>query len=81
MKIVVKKSSGKDVCLRFPTSLLIGRLSATMIATKLRKQNADISGKQLYILFRAIKTYKAQHPEWILLEAENRDGETVEIII
>ena len=37
--------------------------------------------KQLRRLFRAVKIYKAAHPEWKLIEVNSHDGEMIEILV
>lgn len=81
MRITVNEGSGKSIRLCLPSGLVLNRLSAGFLSAKLKEQNVYISGKQLRILFRAIKGYKAAHPEWKLIEAHGSNGEIVEIVV
>ncbi len=81
MHITVNEGGGKNIHLRLPNGLMLNRLSAMLLSAGLKDKNMNISGKQLHILFRAIKAYKATHPEWKLIEAHNHDGEIVEIVV
>ena len=81
MRVVVKEGSRRVFHLRLPTGLMLNPVSAGVISIKLRETDVKISGKQLYVLFRAIKRYKKKHPEWKLVEVESRSGEAVEVVI
>ena len=81
MRITVNDGNGKNIRLCLPSRLVLNRLSAALISAELKRKNINVSGKQLHILFRAVKVYKAAHPEWKLLEVHSNDGETVEITI
>ena len=79
MDITVIPNGGKEIDLRLPTGLVANGLSATVVSGQLKKNGLDISGKQLRVLFRAMKRYRAQHPEWMFIEVESHDGTVVRI--
>ncbi len=81
MRIIVKELSGRNIRLRLPSGLVMNRLSATILAAKLKKYNVSLSRKQLYTLLRAVKAYKAQHPQWKVVEIHSSNGEYVEIVL
>ncbi len=81
MRITVNEGKGQNLHLRLPSGLVLNRLSAIFISAGLKEKDINMSGKQLHILFRAIKVYKSTHPEWKLIEVHNHDGETVEIVL
>ena len=81
MYITVNESGGKDFHLRLPNGLVLNRLSASLLSVGLKGKNVNISGKQLRRLFRAVKIYKAAHPEWKLIEVNSHDGEMIEILV
>ena len=81
MNIIVNEVGGKNIHLRLPSGLVLNGLSANLLSVKLKDKNLNISSKQLRILFQAIKAYKANHPEWKLVEVHGHDGETVESVI
>ena len=81
MRITVNSGRGKKGSIRLPSGLLLNGLSANILSAKLGEKDLDISGKQLRILFRAIKAYKSKHPEWTFIEVNNCDGESVEIVL
>lgn len=81
MRIIVKADSKKNIRLQLPTGFLLNGASAGILAAKLKKENINISAKQLRILFRAAKAYKATHPQWQLVDVQSHDGESVEIVI
>ena len=79
MDITVSPNGGKDIDLRLPTGLVINGLSAAVVSGKLKKNGLEISPKQLRVLFRAMKRYRTQHPEWVFIEVESHDGTVVKI--
>lgn len=81
MHITVNEYSGKRIRLSLPSGLVLNRLSASILSARLKKTSISLSAKQLHILFRAIKSYKASHPQWMLIEAESQGGDVVEIMI
>jgi len=81
MQITVRGYGGKQIRLRLPSGLVLNRLSAILLSAVLKNKDINISGKQLHILFREIKAYKATHPEWKLIEVHSHDGEIIEIVV
>lgn len=81
MRITVKERGGKNLHLCIPNGLVLNRLSAGILSAALKDKSPNISGRQLHILFRAIKTYKATHPQWRLAEVQSPNGEMIVIII
>lgn len=87
MKIIVKEG---DSTHRFtlPTSLLLSRISRTMILNAVRK-NTDkeaaeplpLTKAQLKKLFREVKRWKRQHGGWTLVEVKSGSGEEITINI
>lgn len=81
MRLIINEGGEKDVCLRLPCGLVLNRLSADIVSVILKNKGVNISGKQLNLLFQAIKAYKTTHPEWKFIEINGNDGETMEIVI
>lgn len=81
MHITVNERGGKNIHLHLPSGLVLNRLSASLLSVGLKTKNVNISGRQLRRLFRAVRSYKAAHPEWTLLEVYSHNGEVVEIIV
>lgn len=81
MQIVIKEPGRKKRHISLPSWLVTNRLSATILAAKLKEYGVFLSRKQLHMLFRAVKAYKAQHPQWKLVEVRNSNGEYVEIVL
>ena len=81
MYIHVSKSTGRPFRLRLPSGLVLSGFSATFIAGKIKKDHPNITGKQLRILFRAIRKYKRTHPEWTLVEIQDQQGTQIEIAL
>lgn len=81
MQIVIKEPGRKKRHISLPSWLVTNRLSATILAAKLKEYDVSLSRKQLNTLFRAVKAYKAQRPEWKLVEIHSSNGEYVEIVL
>lgn len=80
MKIHIIEQGTQKVHLRLPTGLLLNRFTAYM-APRFMKNNYDqpMTGAQVYRFIKALKEYKANHPEWVLLEVQSANGNYVEI--
>jgi len=81
MRIFITKADQKALRLHLPTGLILSRLSAACLSVSLKKKNTNISGKQLYTLFRAVKKYKKTHPQWKLVDGQTSDGEYFQIVL
>lgn len=77
ISVVEKEKSG--VCLQLPTGLLLNRLTAGIVARKLRKQGMQISGKSVYAFAKAVRTYRKEHPQWQLVEVQSANGEQIQV--
>ena len=73
------KGNGIRFLLLLPTGLLLSRPIAAAIAKSSRGKGFALEGKQLHVLFKAIKHYRKNHRDWVLLELESNSGEKVYI--
>ena len=67
MKISIKSDKSKMV-LRFPTGLVINRLTAGIIRRSLKKKGIHLSRKQTVLFIKELKRYKKKHRDWNLVE-------------
>ena len=81
MRITVREGGGKNICLIFPTGLVLNRVTAAIGSVQLRKENISISAEQLHVLFRTIKDYKKAHRDWKMVEVQSSEGDMVEIVM
>lgn len=81
MRIIIIDVSGKKSRIRLPAGLLMNGLSARFLSAKAKQKSISLSVGQLRILFRALKRYKRTHPEWVLIEVNDHDGENVKIML
>lgn len=80
MKIHVMERGVQKINLRLPTGLLLNRVTAYLAPHFTKKNDGmPITGAQAYRLIRALKEYKAGHPEWVLVEVDSANGDHVEI--
>lgn len=80
MKIHVIEKGVQKMNLRLPTGLLLNRFTACL-APHFMKDNEgpSITGAQAYRFIKTLKEYKANHPEWVLVEVQSANGDLVEI--
>ena len=66
---------------RFPTCLIVNRLSVGILRRKLRKNGLKLTRKQTALFIKEFKAYKKEAPDWNLVEVtkENKDHITVKI--
>ena len=76
MKIRVKDKE-HNIRLWLPTGLILNRPMAAAIAKGARDKGMPLTGKQLNVLFKAIKRYRKEHKDWVLVEVDSKSGETV----
>lgn len=79
MKIRVVEKEKSGFCLQLPTGLLLNRLTAGIIARKLRKVGMQVSGKCVYAFAKAVRTYRKEHPQWQLVEVLDSRGTQIQI--
>lgn len=77
MRIKVKENSRWALRLSIPTWLFLNRFTAFIIS----RGDKDITYKQAWTLFRAIKTFRRRNGKWKLVEVHSADGDEVEITI
>ena len=80
MKISIKWDDTK-LTLRFPTSLVLNRLTAGIVRKQLKKEGIHLTRKQTVLFIKELKRYKKTHRDWNLVEAEENGGNKVIIKI
>lgn len=80
MKISVKSGDSKIV-LRFPTGLILNRLTAGFVCRKLKKEGINLTRKQTVLFIKELKRYKKRHRDWNLVEVQESGGGNVIIRI
>ncbi len=81
MKIILRENGKKRLRLRLPNALLFNGLSALFLSKRLKKEGVSLSYKQLRILFREAKKYASTHPEWKMIEVQEKNEQGTEITI
>ena len=66
---------------RFPTGLILNRLTAGIIRGQLGKRGLRLARKQTLLFIKELKKYKKRHPDWNLVETTEKDGDSVIIKI
>ena len=79
MRIIVQDPADQNVNLRFPTGLLLNRLTAHFAARMLQKYGLHLTGRQLSAFMRELKRWKRRHKDWVLVEVDSADGEYIQI--
>lgn len=80
MKISIHSGNTK-LAFRFPTGLVLNRLTAGIACRKLKKEGFHLTRKQTVLLIKELKRYKKAHRDWNLVEVEGRDKGSVVIKI
>ena len=65
---------------RFPTCLIVNRLTAGIIRRSLNKQGIRLPKKLTKKLIKEFKRYKRHHDEWNLVEIYTPRGDIVDIV-
>lgn len=78
MKIVVKEKD-HNFRLRFPTGLVLNRVTAAVICRELKKYGLTLTYKQAVVFVTVLNTYRRAHREWNLVEVQSANGESVQI--
>ena len=81
MKVIVKEGNGELHNIKVPTGLVFNRATVGFASKVCKEKGVDISGKQLLLLLKALRTYKKTHPDWKLIEVDEDGGDHIEIII
>ena len=80
MKIYIKEENQKPIQFIVPNSLFMNRIVANIGAGVVKKNNdIQISSKQIYTLFQALKESKKTFGNYCLVEVESNDGELIRI--
>ena len=80
MKISIKWDKRK-LTLRFPTGLVLNRLTAGTVRRKLEEEGIHLTRKQIVLLIRELKLYKKRHRNWNLVEVQESNGGSVVVKI
>lgn len=78
MRILIK--NGRTIKLCVPTSLLLNRVTAVIAAKGARTHGVTFTGNQLHTFFRALRKFRREHPDWILVSVTDANGDQVEIL-
>lgn len=83
MRIIIRED-GKIHRIILPTSLMLSRLSGSIIlkaAGKRLNSEMSLSKKQVDRLFREARRWKRKNGSWTLAEIKSSSGEEIKIII
>ncbi len=81
MKIQIKDSENHKFCVPIPTGAVFGHITAAILPRALLDKGVTITKKQAYQFIRELRRYKKRHPDWVLVDVESSDGETVKITV
>ena len=76
MKISINSGETKLV-FRFPTGLVLNRLTAGIVCKKLKKEGIHLTRKQTVLFIKELKRYKRTHRDWNLVEIEGSDEDSI----
>lgn len=81
MRIVLQNESRKERHLYVPNVLLLNRLTVFWISKGLERHGIQLPIGQIRQLKKQLQSICRQHPDWVLLEAEDASGEKIKITI
>lgn len=76
MKISINSGDTKLV-FRFPTGLVLNRLTAGIVCRRLKKEGIHLTRKQTVLFIKELKRYKRTHRDWNLVEIEGSDEDSI----
>lgn len=79
MRIHVK-ADGRRINLILPTAILLNRITAHLVAGRIRIGEGEaplFSGRQLTRLFAAARRFKKKHPDFVFVEVQTHDSEEI----
>ena len=65
---------------RIPMDMALNDLTASLLARKLREKGYDITPAQMRDLFRKVRRYRKDHPDWVPVEIETEGKVTVRLL-
>lgn len=77
MRIKVHDGDDFRLDLPLPTGLVFNRLTASFAAKAAAEAGVTVTSQQMHRLFDHVKRCKKAHPDWVLVEVTNKDGEYV----
>ena len=80
MKIAIKWDETK-LTLRFPTGLILNRLTAGIVRKQLKKEGIHLTRRQTVLFIKELKKYRRQHRDWNLVEVSENDTNSIIIKI
>ena len=76
MKISINSGDTRLV-FRFPTGLVLNRLTAGIVCRRLKKEGVHLTRKQTVLFIKELKRYKRTHHDWNLVEIEGNDEDSI----
>lgn len=76
MKIAIKWDETK-LSLRFPTGLVLNRLTAGIVRKQLKKEGIHLTRKQTVLFIKELKKYRRHHRDWNLVEVTENDNHVI----
>lgn len=77
----MKISVNAKVVFRFPTCLILNRLSVGILRRRLKKEGVKLSRRQTVLFMKECRKYKKRAPDWNLVEVTGHTGNTVTVRI
>ena len=81
MRIKVTDGASFRLNLPLPNGLVLNRFTAGFACRAMEENGIHITRSQMVCLIHAVKAYKRNHPEWVLVDVQSSHGESVYIKI
>ena len=77
MLVKVRSTDGPNLTIPIPTGLFCNRLTAGIAAKAMAQNGMTITPEQMVRLFKTVRRYKRNHPDWVMVEVQSADGDYV----
>lgn len=77
MLIKVRSTDGPNLTIPIPTGLFCNRLTAGFAAKAMAQNGMTITPEQMVRLFKTVRRYKRNHPDWVMVEVQSSEGDYV----
>lgn len=81
MRIRITGDRSPNLNLRLPSGLVLNAAAAHWLHSSLKEHHVHLSSRQILSLMRAARKYSRTHPDWVLVDVQDKDGTHIEVIL
>ena len=79
MIVKVRSKDGPNLFIPIPTGLFCNRLMAAIAAKAVEQNGWTATPEQMVRFFKTVRQCKRRHPDWVMVEVQSADGDSVYI--